>query len=205
MSGLPYATALATGLALCLVGRQPLFAQLPAALATAELQRSEVIQSASRAAVTVLDRAGTGGGSAVVISSDGYALTNFHVVQPIGPALKCGLPDGRIYDAVLVGFGGEVEARPEAVVFPEFFESRRGCNQFHVRRRGEHFVGCLLVKDFAVLERFDADAYRCVLERGVRQGAGYAGAKLLGGDLVRGGCAFPGSAVGPREQREHYK
>jgi serine protease Do len=103
MSGLSYGTVIATGLALCLVGRQPLFAQLPAALATAELQRGDVIQSASRAAVTVLDRAGTGGGSAIVISSDGYALTNFHVVQPIGPALKCGLPDGRIYAAVVVG------------------------------------------------------------------------------------------------------
>ncbi|MDR1485756.1 MAG: trypsin-like peptidase domain-containing protein [Planctomycetaceae bacterium] len=44
-----------------------------------------------------------GGGSGVVISPDGYAVTNFHVVQPCGPALKCGMADGKLYDAVLVG------------------------------------------------------------------------------------------------------
>ncbi len=44
-----------------------------------------------------------GGGSGVVISPDGYALTNFHVVQPCGVGLKCGMSDGRLYDAVLVG------------------------------------------------------------------------------------------------------
>lgn len=44
-----------------------------------------------------------GGGSGVIISPDGFALTNFHVVQPCGEAMKCGLPDGKIYDAVVVG------------------------------------------------------------------------------------------------------
>ncbi|MDR0704334.1 MAG: trypsin-like peptidase domain-containing protein [Planctomycetaceae bacterium] len=44
-----------------------------------------------------------GGGSGVVISPDGYALTNFHVVQPCGPAMKCGMADGQLYDAVVVG------------------------------------------------------------------------------------------------------
>ncbi len=49
-----------------------------------------------------------GGGSGVVISADGYALTNFHVVQPCGPAMKCALWDGTgaegtLYDAVVVG------------------------------------------------------------------------------------------------------
>ena len=39
----------------------------------------------------------------MLISPDGYALTNFHVVQPAGIAMKCGLADGRLYDAVLVG------------------------------------------------------------------------------------------------------
>jgi S1-C subfamily serine protease len=44
-----------------------------------------------------------GGGSGVVISPDGYAVTNFHVVQPCGPAMKCGMSDGQLYDAVVVG------------------------------------------------------------------------------------------------------
>ncbi|MDR3110557.1 MAG: trypsin-like peptidase domain-containing protein [Planctomycetaceae bacterium] len=44
-----------------------------------------------------------GGGSGVVISSDGYALTNFHVVQPCGVGMRCGMADGKLYDAVLVG------------------------------------------------------------------------------------------------------
>ena len=39
----------------------------------------------------------------MLISADGYALTNFHVAQPCGAALKCGLPDGKVYDAVVVG------------------------------------------------------------------------------------------------------
>ena len=44
-----------------------------------------------------------GGGSGVVISPDGYAVTNFHVVQPCGPAMKAGMADGKLYDAVVVG------------------------------------------------------------------------------------------------------
>ena len=44
-----------------------------------------------------------GGGSAIIISPDGYAVTNFHVVQPCGPAMKCALADGNLYNAVIVG------------------------------------------------------------------------------------------------------
>ena len=73
----------------------------PAVLA-AQQRRIDVIGRAIPAAVSIF--AGeAGGGSGVLISADGYALTNFHVVQPAGVAMKCGLSDGRIYDAVLVG------------------------------------------------------------------------------------------------------
>ena len=48
-------------------------------------------------------RRGNGGGSGVVISPDGYALTNFHVAQPAGSDMKCGMADGKLYDAVIVG------------------------------------------------------------------------------------------------------
>ena len=72
------------------------------AVLEAEQQRIDVMRKASAAAVAIF--AGeAGGGSGVLISPDGYALTNFHVVQPAGVAMKCGLADGRLYDAVLVG------------------------------------------------------------------------------------------------------
>ena len=68
----------------------------------AQQQRIDVMQRASAAAVAIF--AGeAGGGSGVLISPAGYALTNFHVVQPAGVAMTCGLADGRLYDAVLVG------------------------------------------------------------------------------------------------------
>lgn len=72
------------------------------AVLDAQQQRVEIMQRASAAAVAIF--AGeAGGGSGVLISPAGYALTNFHVVQPAGVAMKCGLADGRLYDAVLVG------------------------------------------------------------------------------------------------------
>src|SRR5579883_520695 len=65
-----------------------------------EEERVKVIQSVQPSVVAVL----TGGGSGVLISEDGYALTNFHVTEAArGPVMKCGLPDGQLYDAVLVG------------------------------------------------------------------------------------------------------
>jgi len=68
----------------------------------AERQRIDVIARAARTALAIF--AGeAGGGSGVLISADGYALTNFHVVQPAGVAMKCGLSDGSVEDAVLVG------------------------------------------------------------------------------------------------------
>jgi S1-C subfamily serine protease len=75
---------------------------VPSVVLDAQQQRIDVMQRASAAAVAIF--AGeAGGGSGVLISPDGYALTNFHVVQPAGIAMKCGLADGRLYDAVLVG------------------------------------------------------------------------------------------------------
>jgi serine protease Do len=69
----------------------------------AEAKRIEVIDKIKPAVVAVFAHGGQGGGSGVLISKDGYALTNFHVVQPCGPVMQCGLPDGVLYDAVRVG------------------------------------------------------------------------------------------------------
>jgi S1-C subfamily serine protease len=53
--------------------------------------------------VAVFASGGGGGGSGVVITPDGYALTNFHVVQPAGSYMKCSMADGKLYEAVIVG------------------------------------------------------------------------------------------------------
>ena len=73
----------------------------PSVLA-AEARRVETIRAAAATSVAIF-AGDAGGGSGVLVSPAGYALTNFHVVQPAGPALRCGLDDGRLYDAVLVG------------------------------------------------------------------------------------------------------
>jgi len=68
-----------------------------------ERDRIASISRASEAFVAVFANEGNGGGSGVVISPDGFALTNFHVAKPAGNHMKCGMKDGRLYDAVIVG------------------------------------------------------------------------------------------------------
>ena len=67
-----------------------------------EQRRIAAIAKARKAAISVFSPGGGGGGSGVVISSDGYALTNFHVVRPAGNFMQCSMPDGVLYDAVIV-------------------------------------------------------------------------------------------------------
>ena len=69
----------------------------------AEAKRVAAIEKVKPSVVAIFARGGQGGGSGVIITKDGYALTNFHVVQGSGPVMQCGLPDGVLYDAVLVG------------------------------------------------------------------------------------------------------
>jgi S1-C subfamily serine protease len=73
------------------------------AVLKAEVDRVNAVARASASTVAVFDQEGAGGGSAVLVSRDGFALTNFHVVVSGGPGFKCGLPDGKLYDAVVVG------------------------------------------------------------------------------------------------------
>jgi serine protease Do len=68
-----------------------------------EADRIRIINKVKPTVVAIYARGGAGGGSGVVIDKDGYALTNFHVVQGTGPTMSCGLPNGVLYDAVLVG------------------------------------------------------------------------------------------------------
>src|SRR5438105_10887064 len=71
----------------------------------AEAKRVAVIDKVRPSVVAIFAAggAGDGGGSGVLITDDGYALTNFHVVAGAGTIMRCGLPDGVLYDAVLVG------------------------------------------------------------------------------------------------------
>jgi S1-C subfamily serine protease len=64
----------------------------------AEKKRVAAIEKVRPSIVAVY----SAGGSGVVIDEEGYALTNFHVTSS-KPTMKCGLPDGVSYDAVLVG------------------------------------------------------------------------------------------------------
>ena len=89
---------------IALLGLAPALAAQPdpAALA-AEAARVETIAKVRPAVLAVCFYGGEACGSGVLIDPAGYALTNFHVVQPISAVFQCGMPDGKLYDAVLVG------------------------------------------------------------------------------------------------------
>jgi S1-C subfamily serine protease len=74
----------------------------PAVIA-AEQKRVAVVAQVSPTVVAIFSPGGQGGGSGVLVTPDGYALTNFHVTQGAGNFMKCGLADGVLYDAVIVG------------------------------------------------------------------------------------------------------
>ncbi|NNJ24533.1 S1C family serine protease [Alienimonas chondri] len=69
----------------------------------AQAARAAVIERIAPTVVAIFGPDGGGGGSGVLISADGYAVTNFHVTDGCGDAMKCGLNDGKVYDAVIVG------------------------------------------------------------------------------------------------------
>ena len=72
-------------------------------LAAEEQHRISAVSRASQATLAVFGSENSqSGGSGVVISADGFALTNFHVAQPCGTHLKCGMNNGQLYDAVIV-------------------------------------------------------------------------------------------------------
>jgi S1-C subfamily serine protease len=89
-------------IAFLLVASRPALAIDPA-VAQAEQERVAVVAQVSPSVVAIFSPGGQGGGSGVLITSDGYALTNFHVTNGAGNFMKCGLADGVLYDAVIVG------------------------------------------------------------------------------------------------------
>jgi S1-C subfamily serine protease len=81
----------------------PASAQVDPAVLAAEEARVAIVEKCIASTVAVFSPGGQGGGSGVVISPDGYALSNFHVTSACGDAMQCGMADGKLYDAVIVG------------------------------------------------------------------------------------------------------
>ncbi len=75
----------------------------PQSVIKAEADRIQAIAKASRSTVGVFGLDGQGGGSGVVISPDGYVLTNYHVSDPFGNRMRIGLSNGEMHEAVIVG------------------------------------------------------------------------------------------------------
>ena len=98
-------TALAFGFAVTLTASVSAAAEttIDPAVLTAEAARVSVVDRISPTVLCVFSRAGDNGGSGVIISESGEALTNFHVVSGLGPFVKCGTSDGTIHWAVVVG------------------------------------------------------------------------------------------------------
>ena len=54
-------------------------------------RRIEMIERIAPTVVCVMPPGGGGGGSGVLISADGYAISNYHVTSGSGNFMKCGL------------------------------------------------------------------------------------------------------------------
>lgn len=104
--------AIGLTIALMAVGMSPIRAvEVDKRLVEIEKKRNDLINRIKPAVVSVMGRDPRtknviGLGSGVLIDDDGHALTNFHVVTAFGylaKTMQCGLPDGKLYDCVLVG------------------------------------------------------------------------------------------------------
>lgn len=71
----------------------------------AEQQRIDVMARAARSVVCIFDESRSGGGSGVLITPDGYGLTNFHVVAGMSKTGRGfgGLSDGKLYPLEVLG------------------------------------------------------------------------------------------------------
>jgi S1-C subfamily serine protease len=91
---------LGAGLAIGAPQQEP---ELAPEVLAAQQKRVEAMRKASMATVGVFGMDSQGGGSGVCISADGYVLTNFHVSSPFGHRMRCGMNDGKMYEAVVAG------------------------------------------------------------------------------------------------------
>ncbi len=89
----------------CGIALQPLLASepLPELLEAFEQRRVEVVEQISKSTIAIFDATANGGGTGVIISEDGFAITNFHVTAPCGALMTVGTNDGIAHQAVIVG------------------------------------------------------------------------------------------------------
>ncbi len=76
---------------------------LPKQLEDFEQQRVAIVQKISKSTISIFDASANGGGTGVIISKDGFAVTNFHVTAPCGAMMTVGTNDGVAHEAVIVG------------------------------------------------------------------------------------------------------
>lgn len=97
-------TLLATNLTSHSNAQEPAVGPIPSPeVLAAQEKRIEAMKRASACTVGVFGVDSQGGGSGVCITPDGYVLTNFHVSSPFGTRMRCGLNDGKMYEAVVAG------------------------------------------------------------------------------------------------------
>ncbi len=107
-------------------------AEVDPGVLAAEQQRIEVVSRISAATIAIF-AGDQGGGSGVIVTPDGYAFTNFHVVQPAGLAMRCGLADGDVVDAILVGLDPTGDVAVVKLVGRETFPYARLADSDQVR------------------------------------------------------------------------
>ncbi len=85
------------------IAELPSLPEPPTMVLDAQSNRIRAINKATQSTIGVFGMDGQGGGSGVIVSADGYALTNFHVTEPFGNRMRCGLSNGEMVEAVIVG------------------------------------------------------------------------------------------------------
>jgi serine protease Do len=181
-------------LAAMLLGGAHLAAAPSPAVIEAESHRVAAIDKVKNCVLAVFPATGQGGGSGVVITRDGYALSNFHVVHPCGNAMQCGMADGKLYDAVLVS----IDPTGDVALIKLF-----GRDDFPCAKLGDSDSACVGDSVFAIGNPFllATDLQPSVtygIVSGVHRYQSPAGTLLEYADCLQIGASInPGNSGGP--------
>ena len=172
----------------------PVRADVAEEVLKAQADRVEVIRKAREATICIFGRGGRGGGSGVVISPDGFALSNFHVTRGAGNAMKVGMADGILYDAVIVGIDPVGDVALIKLIGREDFPYAVMADSDKVRQLDPCFAAgnpFLLANDFQVTVTFG-------IVSGVNRYQYPSGTLLEYADCIQTDAAInPGNSGGP--------